>query len=130
MAKSGKKISDLLVAEITIALIQGQMQSDVARAKGVDKATVSRIWKRIPEDLKSRVEQARQDRFGDLLADLLDAQLLTAKEIMLACRNHEWLKKHSPAEIAALFGQTTDKAFLLLQAAAESRGSDVGSGDN
>lgn len=106
-------------AAVMAALLSGQGISEVSQNLGVDKSRVFRVREKIDPKILSEIEKRKLEEFPGLVADALQAILLTLKDSAEKLRTTEgwgWIKQHTPAQFATLVGVLTDKGFFLLEA--------------
>ena len=114
------------------ALLAGQSVSAVAREFALNKGTVSR-WKNVDaagllQPVATQKEggdagAGRQHDFEAMVADNLAEHLETTTALLRFVRSTEWLAQQSAAEVATLFGVTSDKTVRLLSALQPADGS-------
>lgn len=104
-------------AAVMAALLDGQSVSSVAKLYNIPKGTVS-DWKRVALRMRSGVgETPTQKRdVGELLYELLIAELGALIAQARAVSNETWLREQSASELAVLRGVGHDKLLRLLQA--------------
>lgn len=124
----GRPHDPQIKAAIIAALLAGQGVQELSQKYRIAKSVISG-WKKT-ELSSTQIEEIRVragDEFTQLLANFLRETIKTLTIQVQFVRDSKWLKEQSAAEIATLFGVTTDKAIRLLEAAdlaAEARDSE------
>jgi|ERR1041384_3740112 hypothetical protein len=124
-----KKINNTTRALIIARLLTGVMPAIISSETGVSEATISRLKRKIPDEVLLRFETERQsleaeraelerkkNSIPNLIEQHLVASLIAAAKIMQQVHDPEWIAKQSAAELAVLYGVTSDKAFRILEA--------------
>jgi transposase-like protein len=108
--------TDETKARVVAALMAGQGVSEVSRATGVPKATVSRIKNDLAPEIMEQVGTEKKERLENLIADCLAANLTTLRHISEFARRPDWLIAQSAHDLAMFYGVTADKAVAILEA--------------
>lgn len=120
----GRKHDDQTRAAIMGALLAGQSISEISKQHKLSTSVVYGLKKELGEEKLENVRNKKADEFGELLADFLRETIITLKAQVQFFRNESWLKQQEAAQVATLFGVTTDKAIRLLEAAQASESTD------
>jgi transposase-like protein len=108
-------------AAVLAELLTGQSVSRIARARGLNEATV-RNWKRgIDQGELTKVNAKKSERMDDLICSYLTALLVS---LTLQCRTlgeKEWLVQQSAGGLATLYGVMFDRAFRMLSMVSEAK---------
>lgn len=102
-------------AAAVAALLAGQSVSAVAKEYKLPKGTVSSWKKRTQVDL-SATQKEDGKSIGELLVDLLTANLRGLISASSILQDREWVKQQGAAELGTFIGITHDKVIRMLEA--------------
>ena len=124
-----KKINETTRAIIVAHLFAGILPAQISEETGVSEATISRLKRKIPEEVLKRFESDRQNIETEraeleseknsipiLIGKHLEASLKACAKIMDQAQDDEWRNRHSASELAAFYRVASDKAFRILEA--------------
>lgn len=125
---SRQTYSEEVKAAAMASLLEGQSVSAVAKEYEIPKGTVSH-WKTkasrgVREERTQKKPTAGQD-IGDLLMELLEANIRSLVSIAEVSGDKGWLKEQGAAEIATLFGVKHDKAIRMIEALNQANATDA-----
>lgn len=104
-------------AAVLAALLAGQGVNEVAIAYHLDKATVSRWKKTIPDGQLQQVATEKRERLVDLIEAHLTASLKGATVAAGQVHDGNWRARQSAENLAVFYGVLTDKSIRLLEIA-------------
>lgn len=112
----GKRIPDEVRAQVIGALLQGQGVTQIAKDYKIDKATVSRLKKEIPEDDLQQLATKKKVDIAERISEFLDEGFNAIRNSLRITEDNAWLSKQSASELATFIGVTSDKIFRVLEA--------------
>jgi phosphoglycolate phosphatase-like HAD superfamily hydrolase len=90
--------------------------AEAAEKYNLPRRTVERIRVNLGPKL-AEVGAKKLDRIGDLLADLIEANVAGMKAIATLPTNERYLKEHGPSAVSDLYQQLANTTVRLLEAA-------------
>ncbi len=111
----GKKHDPATKAAVLAALLTGQGVNEVSKQYHIPKSVISG-WKSEHSSNSVRTKKEDIDEFSELLKNFLRESIKTLT-VQVQFFRTEWLKSQGAAELATLFGVTTDKVVRILEAA-------------
>lgn len=114
MAKRAAHDPEVRAAAVA-ALLAGQSVSAVAKAYKLPKGTVSSWKKRTTVDA-SATQKSDGKSIGDLLLELLEANIRGLINATSVLRDPKWLREQGAAELGTFIGITHDKVVRMLEA--------------
>lgn len=111
-----RSYDDETKAAVLAALLKGQAVSYVARQYDIPRSTISTWKRRELGSISETVPSQKKEELGDLILDLLRAELEALKAMSLSFKDRTWLEKQSASEAAVLYGVIQDKVFRKLEA--------------
>src|SRR5690242_1280588 len=112
-----KAINPETKAAVLAALLAGQGVNEVATYYSIDKATVSRWKKAIPEGQLQQIATEKRERLVDLIEAHLTASLKGATAAAGQVHDDDWRFRQSAENLAVFYGVLTDKSIRLLEIA-------------
>ena len=125
----GKRLPDESRAAVIAGLTAGKTIHEVAAETGVAVGTVGRMRGELPVELK-KVEEGRQVRIGDMIAQHLATQLESLDAYARHTSRPEYVLAQSGGDIAALHGAVSSHAWRLLDLASRLAGAGVPVGES
>jgi transposase-like protein len=126
--KGNSGYSPEVKAAVMAALLAGQSIRQVAKEYNVPKSTVA-AWGKEAVNYVPDVPDAKKERVGELLIDLLIAKLESQIAMSQHAGDKQWLKTQDASAVAMLLGVSDDKLIRLLEKL-ESAGSDSATTEN
>ena len=124
----GKRLSDESRAAVIAGLTAGKTSAEVSAETGVPIGTVSRMRSQLPQELM-KVEETRQVRIGDMIAQHLATQLETLDAYARETSRPGFISAQSGGDIAALHGAVSNHAWRLIDLASRLAGAGVPVGE-
>lgn len=112
----GKATDPELVAQVTAALLAGMEIAEAQEKFQLPYRTVKRLADNLGPKL-AEVGNKKLDRIGDMLADLIEANVGGMKAIARQATKETYLKEHGPSALSDLYAQFADTTIRLLEAA-------------
>lgn len=125
----GKRMADETRAAVIAGLTAGKTIHEVAAETGVPAGTVSQIRTTIPTEIK-KVQEERQVRIGDLIAQHLATQLESLDAYARHTSRPEYVLAQTGGDIAALHGAISGHAWRLIDLASRLAGAGVPVGES
>lgn len=101
-------------AAVMGALLVGQSVNEVAAQYKLPIGTV-KSWKSQSGQF-NQVDLKKKERIGQLILDVLEAQLETSVLMNNVFREKAWLEKQDASQVAVLYGVLQDKTYRVLEA--------------
>ena len=117
MAVRGRRIDDSKRAEIVADILTGAPNTEIATRHGVSHTLVQNI-QREPEYAEIlrevHLERARTHDFGQKVDDMTDRMFAAVNSVADQLCDREWLSRHSPDQIAALYAHIARNLLRII----------------
>lgn len=123
----GIRHDDSVRAAVLAALLAGESIHKISADHKIDKSQIYRWRKAMPAEVRQHIATDGQTKIEDLIADLLRTSLTASTAMLKAVSDETYLRKHTPHQIAVMYGVNMDKIIRLLSAV-ESANVEFGSG--
>lgn len=115
LGKQGR-LPDATRAAIMAALLEGQGVTFVAGQYNVNRQTVARLKTKISAEQWNAVTAQKELDIATMISENLQISFAAMRNILQLTNDRSWITKQPAAELATLFGVTSDKVFRVLQA--------------
>lgn len=115
-------------AKVLAAVATGQSVNSASKEFGVSRAAIMDWQRETGLSRPTDVAQQKRIEIGEQLVGYLQESITTLEFLVRCVRDEKWIKKHSPNDVAILYGVLTDKSVRLLAALQSPPATDDGGG--